>query len=206
MKTELCSIMTKYGSDKGNFVHNYTIYYDNLFKSLKNEILNVFELGLGTNNLDVKSNMGLSGKPGASLRGWKEYFPNSNIFGADIDKRILFQEDRIKTFYCNQENVEDIKELWSNESLKDLLFDIIIEDGLHEFNANLTFLTHSLEKLKIGGYYICEDLLPQTIDKFEKELNNLNKKFPNFSFELVKLENPNNRYNDNNLLVIKKLN
>jgi hypothetical protein len=35
-KTELCHIMTKYGSDKGNGSwHNYTIIYDYLFKNLR---------------------------------------------------------------------------------------------------------------------------------------------------------------------------
>jgi len=29
--------------------------------------------------------MGKFGKPGASLRAFSQYFPNSEIFGADID-------------------------------------------------------------------------------------------------------------------------
>ena len=58
--------------------------------------LNIFEVGLGTNNVDVPSNMGKDGKPGASLRAWRDYFPN-----ADIDTRILFKEDKIQTFYTN---------------------------------------------------------------------------------------------------------
>ena len=71
MKTELCEIMTKYGSDKGTGPHNYTILYYELFKNIRYESLNIFELGLGTNNIDTPSNMGKNGKPGASLRGWK---------------------------------------------------------------------------------------------------------------------------------------
>ena len=120
MKTELCNIMSKYGSDKGQGPHNYTIYYDEIFKSMRNKSLSLFELGLGTNNLDVKSNMGPNGKPGASLRGWKEYFINSKIYGADIDKRILFEEDDIKTFHCDQTNKSSIDEMWSNNLLKDI--------------------------------------------------------------------------------------
>ena len=30
--------------------------------------------------------------------------------------------------------------MWNNEYLKDVKFDIIIEDGLHTFNANVFFL------------------------------------------------------------------
>ena len=31
--------------------------------------------------------MSEDGKPGASLRVWKEYFSNAEIYGADIDKK-----------------------------------------------------------------------------------------------------------------------
>ena len=74
------------------------------FQMDKNNNLNIFELGLGTNNTDVAYNMGPSGRPGASLKSWKEFLPNSMIYGADIDKIVLFNEDRIKTFYCDQTN------------------------------------------------------------------------------------------------------
>ena len=205
MKTELCNIMSKHGSDKGQGPHNYTIFYNEIFKNKKNEKLNIFELGLGTNNLDVKSNMGLNGKPGASLRGWKEYFTNASIYGADIDSRILFEEDGIKTFYCDQTDKEVIKSMWENKYLSNISFDIIIEDGLHEFYANLVFLENSLHKLKIGGYYIVEDLLPETINQFESVLNDLKLKFPNHTFNILQIEHKGNTYGDNNLLVINKL-
>ena len=81
--TELCDIMNKYKSDKGlknNLEdyshHNYTCIYDYLFKNIKNNNLRIFELGIGTNNISLKSNMGINGVPGASLFGWEEYFPN----------------------------------------------------------------------------------------------------------------------------------
>ena len=41
--------------------------------------------------------MTLSGSPGASLRVWKDFFSNAKIYGSDIDKDILFNEDRIFT-------------------------------------------------------------------------------------------------------------
>jgi hypothetical protein len=97
----LCEIMKNCGSDKSTF-HNYTKIYTELFKNLVNENINLFELGIGTNNTSFECNMGLNGKPGASLRGWKEFFPNSKIYSADIDKSILFQDNDISTFYCDQ--------------------------------------------------------------------------------------------------------
>jgi hypothetical protein len=40
-------------------------------------------------------------KPGGSLRTFQKYL-DANVYGADFDKKILFQEKRIKTFFVNQ--------------------------------------------------------------------------------------------------------
>ena len=42
-ETELCWIMNKYGSDKGNH-HNYSTLYHYLFENIRLEKLNVFEV------------------------------------------------------------------------------------------------------------------------------------------------------------------
>lgn len=78
-----------------------------------------------------------NGIPGASLRVWRDYFFNANIYGADIDKDILFKEEKIKTFYVDQLDTKSIKQMWANIGVEN--FDIIIEDGLHEPEANLNF-------------------------------------------------------------------
>ena len=98
--TEMCCVMAEFGSDKAK--NNYTPAYSALFNDRRDQHLRIFELGLGSNNPDVLSNMGVFGAPGASLRGWRELFPHALVYGADIDRRILFEEDRIKTFYCDQ--------------------------------------------------------------------------------------------------------
>lgn len=201
-KTDLCAIMKNCGSDKATW-HNYSTLYAKLFSHLKNEKINVFELGLGTNNVDVPSNMGRFGTPGASLNGWKIYFPNASVYGGDIDKRILFNNDRIKTFYCDQRDEKCIKEMFSNNDLKDVQFDIIIEDGLHQFGANHTFLVNSIDKLKKGGIFIVEDLSKETQDAFRKILPELKAKFSLNYIDIVVLPSPINDY-DNSLLVIEK--
>jgi len=200
--TSLCNIMTKYGSDKGSY-HNYTTIYYEYFNNISNNNLNIFEVGLGTNYTDVASSMGPNGKPGASLYGWKEFFPNSNIYGADIDKRILFNDDRIKTYFCDQTNIQSINNLWNNDDLLNLEFDVILDDGLHEFNANLTFFENSFFKLKKGGKYIIEDLFPETVKEFENIKEQLIIKHNILSFEVLNLVR--NHYPiDNNLLIISK--
>ena len=126
--TKVCRVMTKHGSDKGR-AHNYSTVYSALFKGKYDQPLRILELGLGTNNPALPSTMGVFGVPGASHRGWRELFPHALVYGADIDRGILFQEDRIKTFYCNQLDQSSIRELWSYPDLQAGV-DIIIEDGL----------------------------------------------------------------------------
>jgi hypothetical protein len=206
--TPLCEIMGKYGSDKGNkdiinSWHNYTTLYYSIFNEKKDNKLRIFELGLGTNNINIPSNMGINGKPCASIYGWREYFPNSLIFGGDIDKDILINEERIKTYYCDQQNPEIIKEMWNNKDLEEEI-DIIIEDGLHTFNANVCFFENSIHKLKSGGYYIIEDIVITEKHLFINKINNeWNIKYPEYIFNLVEVPSFVNG-NDNNLLIIYK--
>jgi hypothetical protein len=204
--TMLCEIMGRYGSDKGNSTntghHNYTIVYDKLFAPMKNAPMRVFELGLGTNNTDVPSNMGINGKPGASLRGWREYFPNAQIFGADIDRRVLFQEDRIATFYCDQMSASSIAELWNNDVLRDK-FDIIIEDGLHTYNANVSFFENSFHMVKPGGIYVIEDVIHRTIPLYQNKILQWESIHPGLKGGILVLPHAINRV-DNCLIVFVK--
>jgi FkbM family methyltransferase len=158
----LCQLMTSFGSDKGAPFHNYTVVYDRLFARFRSKFLTIFELGLGTNKVGAPSSMGPQGKPGASLRGWRAYFPNAQIFGADIDANILFEEDRIRTFWVDQRDREAVRSLWHR--LGDVTFDIMIDDGLHEASANISFFMESFSKLKCGGIYVIEDVTPQDVE------------------------------------------
>jgi hypothetical protein len=194
--TKMCRVMTKHGSDKGRDRHNYTTIYSVLFGKLRDQPLLIFELGLGTNSPKFPSNMGVNGRPGASLRGWREL-----VYGADIDRDILFEEDRIKTFYCDQLDSVAIRDLWSQPVLQGGM-DMIIDDGLHTFEGNTSFLDGSLERLRPGGVYVIEDIHQETIEKWQNQLKTIySKRFPNHEFVLVMLPNAFNDY-DNNLLII----
>lgn len=201
---ELCDIMYKWGSDKGapgnKAHHNYTTFYHALFSPVRNETLRVFELGLGTNNTSLPSNMGANGKPGASLRGWREYFPNAAVFGADIDKDILFKEDRITTFYCDQLSPEVIKHMWETAELSDG-FDIIVEDGLHTFEANKCFFENSIHKLNKRGVYIIEDITSSSMSQMTSQVEEWKKIYPHLAFRIVTIPHTN-RW-DNCLLVVQ---
>jgi len=145
----------RHGSDKANF-HDYHYLYGPLLKR-REEITGVFEVGLGTNNVDVASNMGAAGRPGASLRAFREFLKNAKIYGADIDKRILFQEERIETFYVDQTDPTTFSNLDSRIP-GDL--DLVIDDGLHSPDANIATLAFGLAKIRAGGWVAVEDIGP----------------------------------------------
>jgi trans-aconitate methyltransferase len=198
--TPLCEIMERCGSDKGGKSqwHNYTCLYYPLFKDMRNHPLKVFELGIGTNNPNLKSNMGFHGVPGASLRAWKEFFPHSKVYGADIDKNILFSDERIETFYCDQCDPASIRSMWEQINAP---MDIIIEDGLHEFEANVCFFENSWMHLVPGGLYIIEDITKECVHKMADQARKWKETLP-FEFYLIEL--PHHNTWDNCLLVCKR--
>jgi hypothetical protein len=214
----LSEIMSKYGSDKGwglciDFIynnklspngvcHNYTYFYNNLFKKFRNEKISIFEMGIGVPSCMVSW--------AGSLKGWQEYFKNCEVFSADIDVNYLYNKDRIRSFYVDQENADSIKRLW--EHMKDKTFDLIIDDGPHTYTSNYLFFINSINKLKNGGIYIIEDINLDFIDTLYKniiEYCNIN----NIIIEIEKLIIPypvkfthvsNDILKMNNLIFIKK--
>jgi hypothetical protein len=203
--SELCK---KYGSDKGfiNFKidkkpykwdpHTYATHYHSIFNLSRENVKHVFECGLGTNNPNLKSNMTENGIPGASLRVWRDYFFNAKIYGGDIDKEILFEEEKIKTFYVDQLNSNSIKSMW--ESIQVEEFDIIIDDGLHEPEANYNFFINSFHKLRKNGVFIIEDI-PNIY------LEHLQNKLKKYDIDIVVgFTQYKKVYGDNNLIIIRK--
>ncbi len=156
---QLVQSFQNHGSDKASF-HNYYLIYASLFDDPA-KVKKVFEIGLGTNNPEVVSNMGFHGSPGASLRAFKDFFPNAHIYGADVDERVLFNEERINTFYIDQLNDESFENLPS-DVFCDL--DIYIDDGLHSPDANLRSLIYGLNAVRPGGFVIIEDIREEALD------------------------------------------
>ena len=142
-----------YNSDKSS-KHNYHYIYGSLFKN-KEKIKKVLEIGLGTDDENIISNMGKNGKPGASLRAFKDYFNKASIYGADIDKKILFSENRIKTYFVDQTNDQSLRMLFKKIGNN---FDLIVDDGLHAVHANINLLNVGLKYLKKDGWMVIEDI------------------------------------------------
>lgn len=204
--TELCEIMGRNKSDKGNINitkswHNYTPFYYSLFSPIREKKLRIFELGIGSTNLAFPCNMGINGRPGASAYGWREFFPNAMIYVADIDRSILFEDDRIQSFYCDSLSKDVTLQMWSDPKLLGK-FDIIIDDGLHGPNANIPFFENSVHKLADDGLFIIEDVVFD--NTWQSRLSALKLKYPDYIFTPILIPNSVNKNNDNNLIVIQK--
>ena len=191
-KTVLCEIMAKYESDKSIYTevyggwHNYTPLYDKLFSKFRSQNVNFFEVGI---------------YKGASIRAFKEYFINANIHAADIDLGTIYDDSEINFHICDQDNSDSISNMWNNI---DTYFDIIIDDGKHEYFSNLNFLVNSIHKLKKGGIYIIEDLrTSDVLRRFEEERDSIMSQLNVDVFEIITIENKNNNIDNNIILIIK---
>ena len=154
---DLGRILTRQRSDKE--FHRYHLLYAHIFEQLgRQQELKVLEIGLGTNNPSLISTMGPTGRPGASLYAWAEYLPHAQIYGADIDTEILFQDPskNIRTAFVDQlepATLENLPTLLGQDK-----FDLIIDDGLHSFAANMNTLLFALKFLKPNGWLVIEDI------------------------------------------------
>ena len=152
-ENRLASLFSTYGSDKAT-THNYYHVYSRINEEVGG-IKNILEIGLGTNNPSFISNMGVNGKPGASLRAFRDFLSEtSHIYGADVDREILFTEARIDTSFVDQTEPSTI------DALLDQLppLDLIIDDGLHASATNLATLKSSLPRIRVGGWIVIEDI------------------------------------------------
>ena len=210
---ELSNLCEKYMTNKGynlsqlkdesfdlGYYQNYDDYYSEIFSLNKSKIQNVFELGIGTTDSTNHYNMNFLGKkysPGASLRVWRDYFINANIFGADIDKNVLFSEDRITTCWVDQLNKESIINMYKNFGIEK--FEIIIDDGCHRYEETINFFENSINKLSDDGIYVIEDIVPSQRKKF---LNYF--KITNYKVKIINFHRPGNYLSSNSLITLRK--
>lgn len=152
---KLRELFNRNGSDKGDS-HGYHRVYATLMDFTQNSKLQILEIGLGTNNRDTPSNMGRFGVPGASLRSWRDLDSRIEVVGADIDARVLLQEERIATYQVDQTEQSS----WDSFTgiLEEYYFDLIIDDGLHAPLANLMTIKALLPRLTPSGYLVIEDV------------------------------------------------
>lgn len=202
---QLCD---KWGSDKGSCPdfsnrpywwppHTYASVYEGLFGHCRHDVRLVFECGLGTKTTRFPNNMSETGRPGASMRVWRDFFPNAQVYGADIDRDTLFRDERIETFWVDQTDRAAIQSMWSEIGQSG--FDLIIDDGLHTFAAGKTMFEGSYERLKSGGIYVIEDVSNDSLVQFQRWSRE--HRLPAEFHQLIRTSDPPF---DNNLVIIRR--
>lgn len=170
--------LTALGSDKATTHDYYRIYADLLVNAGVAGPTTLLEIGMGTNNPKIPSSMGVDGRPGASLRAFRDLLPHGRVFGADVDRDILFQEDRIRTAWVDQLEPASFDAM--AETLGQDTFDIIIDDGLHSITANLGSLLFAMKRLAPKGVLVVEDVHKRALPSWEPAALLLNADFDCF--------------------------
>jgi hypothetical protein len=145
MAASLLDIAKKYHTDKAFF---YAPWYEKVLAG--RDIKRILEMGIGSlaTMKDSISRAGWTNYPtGASLYMWREYFPNATIHGLDNDPSTMFKADRIRTHLGDSRTWDCF-----------LRFDLIIDDGNHDYQAQLVTRSNLLPSLRPNGLYVTEDI------------------------------------------------
>ena len=152
----LTELAKKYRCDKF-FNHSYMETYERILA--RRNVTRLLEIGIGYRELM---------EPfvpyyvhGASLLMWSRYWPEADIFACDIRKDTLVNDGRIKSVVCDQSSVTSLTEMafrFTEELTKP--FDVVIDDGSHDFEHQKLTAHTLLHYLRQGGVYIIEDTYP----------------------------------------------
>ena len=127
-------------TDKSSLCHDFLQLYDRILGGIRYEPVKLLEIGV---------------YDGGSVRMWEEYFPRGKIVGVDIDARTArHRSERIDIEIVDQSNVEQLHGLAQTHGP----FDVIVDDGSHVWDHQITSLRYLFPWVKPGGYYILEDL------------------------------------------------
>lgn len=190
IETELCKLAYKYGSDKCPKVkHDYTPYYYELFKDMRSSVKGLLEIGIGDKNQWGMRHVPKHYQVGASLRMWRDFFPNAMIYGMDMDPNCMFEDERIKTFLRVQSRYTDLYKVVKQTGP---YLDIVIDDGSH-YTSDQIFTCKTMMKLLTKKViYVIEDVL---------ETKQVLKELSMYKTEVIRFGDDHSR--DNNLIVVK---
>lgn len=142
--TKLSWLASVYGSDKGVTAHQYVDLYESILAPHRRSYSRVLEIGI---------------YKGASILMWRDFFPNAEIFGLDIET-VEVPGPRITTLQGDQSAPETIERLRSLGP-----FDLIVDDGSHKAEHILASFAGLFDSVKPGGWYVIEDMQTAYIAK-----------------------------------------
>jgi hypothetical protein len=169
-KTPLCKLFHAYGADKcPQIFHSYSEHYHALLEHRRAAVRNVVEIGIGSREL-MEPIVGPRYVVGASLRAWRDYFPEAHIYGLDSDARTFFSDARITCLYADQSSIRSLSLAVEAIHRRNggAAFDLIVDDGSHLVRDMLTSYSALFRQLSPGGLYIIEDIKKEDIGIFER--------------------------------------
>ena len=121
--------------------HHYFEIYERHFEKYRNKDVSILEIGV---------------LHGGSLQMWKEYFgSNAKIYGVDINPKCKgFEEKNVEIFIGSQSDRNFLREIKSRIPK----IDILIDDGGHTMEQQITTFEELFEHVDENGVYLCEDL------------------------------------------------
>ena len=143
--SESLSMLAKiYRTDKA-IGHNYIQHYVTHLSKYQSEEIKMLEIGVGGYD---KPRMG-----GNSLRMWRDYFPNGQIYSMDIHDKSAQEGERIRIFQGSQADEAFLEKVVAETGP----LDIIIDDGSHINEHVIKTFKILFPILKEGGTYVIED-------------------------------------------------
>lgn len=200
-------------SDKSDqFGHDYIPSYEKILQERRIMCKTLLEIGIGGSDHEsaMQRAYGNAYQQGNSLRMWRDYFFNANIYAVDIDATsMLHNEEKIQTFVANQASESDLKTVIDSIGTN---IDVIIDDGSHWVNHQVASFEILNRFLSVNGIYIIEDINPAVVEQFRdlsifsaetREL--ILEKFDTELFDCRKKEAiESNRWADDYLFVLRR--
>lgn len=141
---DLEKICHKYKTDKAAWGHNYAELYEFYFEPLRNDPIKLLEIGFLL---------------GSSAFVWEEYFPQAELHHLDINRDCLETAKRLShRSHLHMVDQSSEKELTEFIRAVGGEFDIIIDDGSHIVQHQITSFKVLFPYLRSGGIYVIEDL------------------------------------------------
>lgn len=106
--------------------------------------------------------------PTTDLHSWAEVLPSAKIYGADRKSHLLFSNDRISTFYVDQDVKESLEALKTSIGHK---VDFILDDASHIFEKSINTFENLFDLVSDGGLYVIEDILVRKYSDSDWEQN-----------------------------------
>lgn len=198
--SELCMIGAYYDTDKSSqrnnvtddrYCHPYTLFYNSIFKDVKDEELVIGEIGI---------------LHGSSMLMWREFFKNASLYGFEYDTNFInsfknnYDNDRIELVQINVHDQQSISEAFLSTNVQ---YDLIIEDSTHQFEDQLRVIENVYSYLKPGGMLIIEDIFKSYNEQdYIERLKPILHNFQDYYFVTLDHKNRNSTGWDNDKLFV----